>query len=216
MVGNNLSRYNLDQKWLAYDIESNGLNLRYNLPWELSYAVATLKGGIQSVHTHMIRWPNYRISDELAIKVHFDRARYEREALPPEEVWGEFSKLLYSPDVRAVGHNLLGFDYAMISTWRAAMGLPDDHSWLYRPLIDTNALAKAYYKGWKPEMENAEAFLAWQYKATEYKETGLKSSLGKMCGEFKIEYDPRVAHSAQYDIERNWLVFKELVWKVEC
>ena len=216
MIGASLTRFSVDQKWLCFDVESSGLNLCYTLPWEISYAVATLKGGIQSVHTHMIRWPNYRISEELAIKVHFDRARYEREALPPEEVWGEFSKLLYHPDVRAVGHNLIGFDCYMISTWRAAMGLPPDHSWLYRPLIDTNALAKAYYKQWKPDIETPESFLAWQYKAIEYRETGLKSSLGHMCREFKVEYDERGAHSAQYDIERNWLVFRELIWKVEC
>jgi len=99
------------------------------------------------------------------------------EASPPEEVWRKFAKLLYSPDVRAVGHNLLGFDYGMISSWRAAMGMSYNHSWLYRPLIDTNALAKAYYKGWKPEVANPETFLAWQYKVLDYREKGLKSSL---------------------------------------
>lgn len=219
MVGNTLLRYATDQKWLIWDIESNGLNLYGSLPWELSYAICSLKNGIESTHTHMIRWPQFRITEMLSYKTHFDKARYEAEAKPPEVVWEEFGSKLYSPEYRSLGHNLLGFDVYMIAVWRRLMGLTPDHSWIGGgarwPLIDTAALAKAYKKRWTPDSSSPDALLSWMYKCESFNEKGLKTKLGVMCDEFKIEYDEAAAHSSLYDIQRNWLVAKELFWKVE-
>lgn len=220
MVGAHLLRFDQEQKWAVFDIESNGLSLFYSLPWEISYATATLKNGIQSIQTEMIRWPNFQITDELARKVHFDRARYEAEAKPPEEVWSRFASILYSPEYRALGHRLLGFDIYMISVWRRAIGLPVDHSWRGGgdrwPVVDTDCLAKAYWKKWAPDLSSPDAFLAFQYRCEQWVEKGLKSNLGLMCKTFGVEYDEASAHSAEYDIGRNWLMFKEMVWKMEC
>ena len=76
MIGGELTRYAANQKFLVFDIESNGLNLHYSRPWELSYAVFSLKNGVESIKTRLIRWPNLQISDELVYKIHFYRNKY--------------------------------------------------------------------------------------------------------------------------------------------
>ncbi len=219
MVGSTLLRFATEQKWLVFDFESTGLNLYESLPWELSYAVCSLKNGIESTHTYMIRWSQFRITEMLAYKTHFDKARYDAEAKDPREVWELFSPLLYSPEYRSMGHNLLGFDAYMIAIWRRLMGLAPDHSWIgggaQWPLIDTLCLSKAYRKGWTPDASSPDALLGWEYKCESFYEKGMKTRLGAMCDEFKIDYDDNLAHSSLYDIQRNWLVGKELFWKVE-
>lgn len=221
MLGNNLLRYQLDQQWLIFDFEANGLNTYDARPWELSFAVGTLAKGLGPIKTYMIKWPKFRIAPHVAAKTHFDEQRYRANAVDPKVVWDEFAPLLYSSSIRAVGHNILGYDTYMINIWRRLMGLSHDHSWIggvnggKAPMIDTDCLAKAYKKGWIPNDLSNEGLLAFIYKAEGYIEKGLKTKLGVMCESFGIEYDEKKAHASAYDIDRNWLVFKELVKVVE-
>jgi len=164
----------------------------------------------------LIRWPNFTIDPELARKVHFDRAEYDANARDPHEVWAEFAPLLFSPDYRAVAHNLLGFDFAMLATWQRLMGTTPNYSYLYRPCLDTLAISKAYRKGFVPDLSSPEAFLRFQYQCSDYYEKGMKTNLGAMCQEFGIDYSANEAHSATYDITRMGGVLRELVKRVEC
>lgn len=218
MIGSQLTRYS-NIPFLLFDTETcyPSLNLAHARPWELSYAIATLDG-IQSIHTSLIKWPNMVISEDNPSFRHFNRERYNAAARDPKEVWDEFSKLLYSGKYRAVGHNIIGFDCHILSVWRRALGLAPDHSWMYSPaLIDTNCISKAYRASWTPDISTPNAFVAWQYRCYHTRlARGVKTRLGAMCAEFGIEYDPTKAHEAQYDIDRNWLLLKQLVWKVEC
>jgi hypothetical protein len=146
---------------------------------------------------------------------HFDRARYEREAKDPREVYAEFGPLIRKH--RSVFHNGLGFDSHIEGVWRREIGLKPDYDWLYTPgCLDTNCLSKAYKAQWTPDISSPEAFLAWQYAAaTTRLAKGVKTKLGVMCAEFGIEYDSAKAHGAQYDIERNVMLMRELAFKVE-
>ncbi len=220
MVGAQLLRFS-QETFVAFDFESchPSLNLRYAKPWELSYALFTLKGGIQSIHTDLIRWPNMVITPDNPSFKHFDRARYDREARDPREVYGEFGPLIRKH--RAVGHNILAFDHVVEQNWRREIGLPVDYSPLYSPgIIDTNCLSKAYRANWVPDTSSPEAFLAWQYRCyhTRLEKVGKsapKTKLGVMCAEFGIEYDERLAHGAEYDLTRNVMLMQALVWKLE-
>ena len=217
MVGSALTRYS-ETPFLLFDTETAypSLNLARARPWELSYAIATLKGGISLVRTHFIRWPNMVITEDNPSFKHFDRARYEREAKDPREVWDEFSPLLYGGKHRPTGHNLVGFDQAVIDVWRRLMGLVPDSSWLYYPVLDTNCVAKAYRAQWTPDISSPEACVAWQYRCYHQRlAKGVKTKLGVMCQEFGIPYDLARAHEAEYDIRVNWEVAKQLIWKVE-
>ncbi len=218
MIGGQLTRY-ATTPFLVWDLEAENLNLHSSRPWEIAYAIATLKGGVQSMHTSMIRWPNLIMTPDNPSFKHFDRARYEREARDPREVWSEFSPLLKRH--RSAGHNLLGYDSSILKVWQCGIGLVPTDDWLYSPgLIDTNCLSKAYRAGWTPDISSSEAFLAWQYAAyhTRLAKVGKsapKTKLGVMCGEFGIEYDERLAHGATYDVERNVALLSALAWKVE-
>lgn len=212
MIGSDLTRF-WPGRFCVWDTESEGLNLAFHRPWEISYAICTLKGGIQSFHTSLIRWPDLDITEDAARITRFDRARYEAEARPAREVWDEFAPVLYDPEIRSVGHNTIGFDYAMINTWSRALGLPPDHSWAFRA-YDTHCLAKGYKKGFEPDISSPLAFAAYQYRCQAWIEKGLKTSLGTMCGELGLEYDESRAHGAAYDCDRQWAVFRELVFKL--
>lgn len=219
MIGTSLARYSLDP-FCILDCETEGLNLGFHRPWQLSYAIATLKGGIQSIKTELIRWPNLVLGEDNPSFKHFDRARYEREARDPRAVWAEFAPHLYQGRARACGHNVIGYDANPLAIWQRGMGVRHpDHSWIYRNggALDTYALSKAFRMQWVPDISSPDAFVAWQYRAYhERLAKGIKTKLGVMCAEFGIEYDEHRAHDAQYDIERNWLVARELIHKVEC
>ncbi len=216
MIGSTLTRY-AETPFVIWDIESEGLNLAFSQPWEIAWAVATLKGGIQSIKVEMIKWPNLKMDPSNPSFKHFDRARYEREAKEPREVWDRFAPAIYGGVNRSVGHNLLAYDTNILSVWRRGMGMAPDHSWLYSPpILDTNCVAKSYRASWQPDISSPEAFVAWQYRCYHTRlAKGVKTKLGAMCVEFGIEYDEKRAHEAEYDICVNWEVAKKLIWAVE-
>lgn len=216
MVGANLTRFS-GTPFVLFDTETTGLNLHASRPWQLSFAVATLKG-IESVYNAYIQLPEgCDISDDAARVTRFDRDRYNREAKPAQEVWDAFIPYLYNPAYRKAGHNILGYDIAMVSTFRRVLGLRPDHSWQFDGggALDTNALSKAYQKGWTMDISSPIALVSSQMKALDHVEKGLKSSLGFMCGQLGIPYDEHRAHDAAYDCGINYSVLRELVFKME-
>lgn len=211
MIGSKLSRFQLDRQYLVKDFESEGLNLFHSRPWEVSYACATLRDGIKWIKTSRIWYSDLKVSPDAARITRFDYADYQRTARPPAEVWGEFGPLLYSDEYYPLGHNILGFDSLMVSVLRRSVGLPPDHSWTFRA-YDTNALSRAFLRNWNPDTKTPYDFLSFQYKALA---VHIKSSLGLMCKTLGIDYDESKSHSADYDVSRNWLLFRELVFKLE-
>jgi DNA polymerase III epsilon subunit-like protein len=41
---------------------------------------------------------------------------------------------------------------------------------------------------------------------------GVKTNLMSLCDKYKIDFDPSKLHDALYDIEKNFEVFKKLIW----
>lgn len=217
MIGSNLTRFDETQRFALFDKESEGLNGFLHRPWEVSCVMGTLKGGIDSAYSAMILWPDLAMTEGAARVTRFDKDEYLRKARPAAEVWAEFSAILYDPTIRKVGHNILHFDSQMVSTWRRALGLKPDHSWAFQSkgAIDTDALSKAYQRGWVPDISNTEAFVAFQYRCKSVIERGFKSNLGFMCGQLGLLYDETQSHRSDYDSGVNWAVFRELVFKME-
>lgn len=209
-VGADLLRYDKKRKYLLLDVETTGLNLSYALPWQLSYTLFTLDKVIETADFY-IWWDNLPISDGAARITRFNPEEYRRRAMEPDVVLTSFEKLLYSPEIYPVGHNVLGYDSMIHSVWRRKLGLREDYSYLPRTL-DTLALSKAYKKGVALDRNN---LLAAQYRALGIVEKGLKTSLGVMGKELGIEHDSSHLHDARADIELNVEVFKQLLWKME-
>ncbi len=210
MIGASLLRYREDQRFLIYDFETEGLSLYHSRPWQISYAICTLKK-IESIVVRHLDWPDLKVSDGAARITRFDMRTHKSIAEDPSVVLADFDALIYDSQYHPTGHNILGFDVYVHQTWRRLCGKTVDWSYVPRSL-DTNALTKAYKKQFKPDLEN---LLAWQYKCMHFREKGLKSSLGSVAREFGLEYDERYAHDAAYDCRVNHGVLNKLIWSLE-
>lgn len=220
MIGSELLRYRLDtQRLVTWDTETESLNLFFSRPWQISYAIGTLKR-IEKIVTRYIYWKDLNISAAAAAITRFDRATYDRLAEPAELVLSDFESVLYDPDYLNAGHNLIGFDIDQHKNWRRGCGKSEDWSYLPRTL-DTLALSKAYRGSFTPSGNR----WAWQYKLIHERMSKKKvegepkkgggASLGAMCKEFNIEYDPFQAHGAEYDTTRTHLLLGQLIWQLD-
>jgi DNA polymerase III alpha subunit (gram-positive type) len=209
MIGSDLLRYAKDQKYMVWDVETEGLNLFYHRPWEIAWIIFKDNQVLERYHA-FIKWDDLNISEDAARITNFDKKEYLAKARPPAEVLKEFETRLNNPELKIIGHNLY-FDSFMHRNWRRELGLPEDFKWMDRH-IDTNVLSKAFKKGWKPDLEN---YVQWQWRVQDYIEKGLKTSIKAMATELGLEYEDYKAHRADYDVAINMNLFNQLKWKIE-
>jgi len=212
MIGAELLRYQKNQLYNISDVETNGLNLYESLPWQISYCVTT-STQIQKTVTRYIRWPNFKMNDDAARITRFNMATYLERAEDPELVLKDYEEVLFDPSVIFSGHNILAYDSYIIQRWRNKLGRSTDWSFLQR-CIDTNLLMKAIQKGFTPPSDK-KYWLSWQYQVLNYRQKGLKSSLGFSCRHFQIPYDEKQAHDAGYDVRVNSQVLNKMIWAIE-
>lgn len=212
MIGSELLRYQNDQKYLLIDTETEGLNLFASRPWQIAYTICTNKE-IGKVNIRYPLWEDLKVSDEAARITRFNKQNYLSLAEKPEDILKDFEQLLLDPSYTIIGHNLLGFDIYILETLRRLTGRVTDWSYLPR-IVDTLCLSRAYRHNIVPDLKN---FTAWQYKmlTMRMKGKGFGASLGAMAREFKIDYNERLAHDAEYDCSINHQVFQKLLWAVE-
>ena len=220
MIGGNLTRY-YEGDFLVVDTEGEGLNLNSARPWQVAWAIASLKDGIKSTHVTYPFWPDLRVSREAALKTRFDLEYYKKMASPASSALDLFHQSLYNPTYRVIAQNALGYDVYVHKNWCQGVGKQPDwiersleHSYLSR-LIDTNAILKARKKGWKPDLSSPENFLSWQYRAIGHVEKGLKTNLEYTGKELKIDHDFGSLHDAKSDIELTFKIFKKIVYEVD-
>lgn len=212
MIGSQLLRYNKNQKFICFDAETCHLNLGVdNHPWQWAWCVATQSEILES-HSHYLQWGDkLRVSDGAARATGFDPSMIERYGEDPKAIYKKFKSYLDNPEYVIIGHNLLNFDIYIENYWAAEVG--EKHNWSYLDrLIDTNAIAKAIKKGIKPDIDN---FLAWQFKVIGFYEKGLKTNLGLLMKEYKIEVDETKLHNAEFDVAYNFELFKKQMWEIE-
>ncbi len=213
MVGSTLTRYHTGG-FCCIDTETEGLNLAFHRPWQVAWCVADLKQ-IHSIKSRYIWWSDLKVSRGAAAKTRFDPVVYKANARPAREVWDELAIDLYNPSYKIVWQNGIGLDIYALANWARGCGVQLDESYYIRT-IDTNALLKARAKGWTPDISSPEAFLAWQYKAVDWIEKGLKTNLTQIGQLRQIEHDYDKTHDAENDIQLMWKIFKEVVYEVEC
>lgn len=210
---NNLLRFNNDQKYMVFDFETCNLNLASlnNKPWQLSFIVSE-RGRVTEKLDYWLKWKDLKMSPEAAKITGWTKKKYESKAVDPVEPLKHFEKYLYDDSYIKVAHNGLGFDVYIHAIYRELLGIKRDFSYL-KNFIDTNCLAKAI----KSEISynKSQDFLAWQYKLTSLRKRGLKTSLLQCCKDYDIPFDPKKLHDALYDIQKNYEVFKKLIWNIE-
>jgi DNA polymerase III alpha subunit (gram-positive type) len=208
---NNLLRYKKDQKYIVFDYETEGLNLYYSKPFQLSFVIAQNKKIIKKVDNY-ISWPNFKISDEAAKVTKFNVNVYNKLKKDAKEVLKEFDHYLYDPEYMVVGHNIANYDVYIHNTHRRLTGHSTDYSYMGR-ILDTNCLAKSY-KCDIPKDVN-DNLLQWQQKLISFRKKGVKTNQAAMLKEFNIDFDPDKLHNSLYDVEKNAEMFFQLLWKVE-
>lgn len=205
-LGQELLRFKPNQKYLIFDLETEGLNLGFSRPYQIAYITFTLDD-ILKVKEDAILWSDLKMSPGAAAVTKFDKKAYLKRARDAKEVLAEFEELLFNPEYIICGHNILGYDVMIHQVWRRQIGLPTDYSYLAR-CIDTNILCKVYKKGLKIDRSN---LLAFQMRLDSLIEKGLKTKLSIMAEEFKINFDETQLHDALYDVTLNIEIFRKLV-----
>jgi len=202
-------RNNLDL--LIFDYETCNLNLGLtdNKPWQLAFIV--IEGGtVKEKCDYRLKWDDLSVSPEAAKITGFNQEKHDKLAVDPKKALDHFEKYLYNDKFIKVGHNILGFDVYIHSLHRTLLKLSPDYSYINN-CIDTACLAKSIKK--EIPFKNGDR-LGWQYKLNGIIERGLRVNLQQCCKDYSIDFDPKLLHDALYDIEKNYEVFKKMIWQV--
>ena len=205
---NTLLTQNLNQKFVVFDTETEGLSLTSSRPWQLSWIVCQGEKILES-HDEFVLYPDLNVSDEAARITGFDKSSYLSKAKPPIDVWQKFAPYLYDSSNLLVGQNILNYDIYILNTMMGTIGIQNNWSFLNR-CIDTRALSTAMFKGIQPSGD----LLPWQMKLMNFHEKGLKTSQAFMLKHFAIDHDPSKLHNALYDITMNYKIFRKLIMEV--
>lgn len=211
MINSDLLKYNLENKiFVSLDCETNGLNLFYSQPFNIGIQLYENKKLIEN-HNLYIKWENYKIDPELAIRVHYNKQQIDKEGKPPKEILDILLSYLNNEKYFYVGNNILGYDCMIFNNLAQSLNIKSDYKWLNR-LYDNNCIFKGMKLGLKP---NNNDFLSWQFSLSNIVQRGLKSNVGYACEEFKIGYNKDEAHSAIYDCDKSYKIFLELVKRMD-
>jgi DNA polymerase III alpha subunit (gram-positive type) len=208
-----LLRFKKNQKYLVFDFETCNLNLvsEDNKPWQLAFLVYHGDKLIES-NDYYIYWEDLKLSEGARKVTGFKDAKYKKLAQPAEKVIDHFEKFLYDDEYLILGHNIFGFDIYIHNIYRKLLNRKTDYSYLDR-CIDTLCIAKAIHKDiqYDPDFN----FLSWQFKLNSIYQRGMRLSLGACCKTYDIDFDPAKLHDALYDIQKNYEVFKKMIWSIK-
>jgi len=210
IMDEHLLRFNTDQKFVCFDLETEHLNLATSRPWQFGFTVFNQHTVFETKWKNIL-WKDLDISDGAAKVTHFNKSEYLRTAIDAEEALGIFDSYLYNPGYRLVGHNVLSFDVFQHNTWRKSLGKPSDFSYMDR-VIDTNALAKAISLMEQPDLGD---FVSWQYKILNRRVARLKTKLSVVATNYGIPFDENKLHEAEEDVKLNAKVFNKQKFDIE-
>ncbi len=208
---NTLLRFKKDLKYIVFDFETEGLNLRYSRPWQLGFVVVEA-GKITKEYDLFLDIDNLNMSEGAIKTTGFNKKVYDSKKQDKSKVLDTFESYVYNPDYLLVGHNILNYDVYIHNNLRLDCGKKSDFSYVNR-VIDTNCLAKAYKLGIKnADLNN---LTSWQYKLVSYRKKNMKTNQKAMLIDFKIDFDEKMLHDEMYDVRMTNEMFKKLIWNVE-
>lgn len=209
----NLLRFNKQQKYVFFDFETCGLNLGSlrNKPWQLAFIVIH-DGQVVEQCDYWLKWKDIKVSEGAAKVTGWTQKKYDEKAVDPIKPIEHFEKYLYDPEYIKVGHNILGFDVYMHGICRRLIGKDPDYTYLNQ-LIDTLPISRAVQEN--ISLQSDDNLIQWQYKILSLKKSKSKNKLIDLCKKYDIPFNPQKLHDALYDINKNYEVFKKLIWNIE-
>jgi len=207
-----LLRFKTSQKYLFFDFETCGLNLGSlrNKPWQLAFLTVE-NGKIEEKCNYWLKWEGINVSEGAAKVTGWTQKKYDQKAVDPTVPLSHFEEYLYNPDYIIVGHNILGFDVYLHGIYRRLLNLKPDYSYLNR-CVDTLCLSRGVNNDIKSPDND---LLKWQYKMISLRKSKGRNRLIDLCKKYEIRFDDKKLHDALYDIEKNYEVFKKLIWNIE-
>jgi DNA polymerase III epsilon subunit-like protein len=196
-----------DQKYLLFDLETEGLNLAYSRPWELSYVLGQGNKVIGKRQIY-IDIPDLDLPFFIKKLCGFDQKKYDREKISPQEAWDHFKEYLYNPEYKVLGQNILKYDANILGVLSEMCGEKIDYSFIDR-ILDTRPLAVAHKEGLEKPRGNS-SMTEWQYKILNDRSLKAKASQKVLLKHFGIKHDPNLLHDGLYDCEMSWEIFKQL------
>ena len=208
-----LLRFKKDQKYVFFDFETCGLNLGSlrNKPWQLAFLVIEGERVIDKAD-YWLKWEDITVSEGAAKVTGWTAKKYEERAVDPTAPLNHFEKYLYDETYIKAGHNILGFDVYMHGLCRRLLNQRVDYSYL-PSLVDTLCLSRAINND--IELQPSDNLLHWQYKMISMRRAKGRNRLIDLCKQYDIKFDAKKLHNALYDIEKNYEVFKKLIWNIE-
>lgn len=203
---------NFNQKYLTWDCETEGLNLFFSRPWQLSWQVNCGQKTLE-VFDEYIDWPDLVISPKVQQITGFSWDVYNEKKKKPKEVLNLFNKFINNKEFFIVGQNLLFYDVYILGVLQRLCGQQVDYSYMPR-IYDTRPLGKACVDGLKPPTNKSD-LLSWQYKVINDRTSKTKVSQLTQLKRLGIPFDEHKLHNAVYDNEMCFKIFWELKKKLD-
>lgn len=212
-MSKDLLRFKKDQKYLIFDFETCGLNLGSlrNKPWQLAF-ITIEDGKISNQCDYWLKWEGIEVSEGAAKVTGWTQKKYDKKAVDPIDPIKHFESYLYNPEYKNVGHNILGFDVYMHGIIRRLLNKKPDYSYL-KNSIDTLALSRAIQND--ISFNDSDSFIEWQYRILSIRKLKGRNKLIDLCKKYEVPFDMKKLHDALYDIQKNYEVFKKMIWDIE-
>jgi len=204
-----LIRFDKDQKYIVFDLETEGLSLINSRPWQASWVVCQ-GNKILEEHDYYIKWDDLDISEDAQKITKFDRVHYKKHCKDPVDIYDKLETYLKDDSYLIVGQNILGYDVYITNVWQDNINRP--RFFPVERTLDTKAFATAIAKGF--DYDCSEDFTAWQYKATSIFERGLRTSQAFLLKNYDIPHDKSKLHNSLYDVKMTFEIFKKQMFKI--
>lgn len=205
---NDLLRFNKKQKYLVFDYETEGLNLHFSRPFQLSFITGDLVQNFKE-YDFYIDIPDLKISPDAMRITKFSWEKYNALKKDKKLVLEKFEEYLYDPEYLIVGHNTLGFDTYIHNTHRRICGKKTNYSYIPR-MIDTNCVAKSIKMN--IDFDESVPMIERMYKLNSVRDRKIKTSLRFLLKENSIDFDEEKLHDSLYDIQKNFELFRKQLW----
>ena len=210
-MNENLLRYKNDLVYSVFDFEGENLNLHTSKPWQFACVTRTQKKILER-HDIFIKWPDLNISKDAERITRFDRARWEREGVPPKEAFKTMNGVFEKSDYVG-GHNLFGYDIDIYRSMCRVLGI--EPLPIHYKTLDTQCLVKSLPEKLDIPFKEGDDLFEWQMKLSNkiVRKVGY-ATLGASCKIFEVDYDKNKAHDALYDVDVNAQVLMKAIWKI--
>ena len=119
---NGLLKHNINQKYVVFDTETEGLSLTSSRPWQLSWIVCQGENILEQ-HDEFILFGDLDMSEDATRITNFNKSVYLQSAKDPLEVWQKFAPYLYDEKNILVGQNLLCYDIYILNVLMNYLGM---------------------------------------------------------------------------------------------